>query len=297
MQAQGFKMKFGCQAMRKLLCLLCLLTFNVLADSRYTVIEPGVKIYSEYYQNPTAKFPGTIIFENGSGTTLTEWTGNPQFLECIKKLGSVFFYDRNGLGKSPPDFSISAKNLLTAEKISQKLEILLKKRNIKPPYVFAAHSYGAIYAGYFVLKHPTLVKGILLVDPVPRKFDFSPKVLGKYQQSIEEAKIRPSRYIYQKYGGSKTEVIYQLLSLQNAQESLRSLGEVDNAIPIIILSATRQELRHPLIEDWYTSQKQWLNKNPHSKIIRIASGHFIQLVQPQKVCAALLSVLESSYKP
>lgn len=277
--------------MKIFLYLLCLVTFNVLADTKYTDVKPGVKIYSEYYPNRSAKFTGTIIFLNGSGTPITEWKENPQFLECAKKLGSIFLYDRSGLGKSPPDFSISADQPLTAEKINRELEILTKERNIKPPYILVAHSYGAIYAGYFLLKHPSVIEGLLLVDPVPRTFNFSPKLLAKYQKGIEEAKIKSTREIYQKYGGSKTEVIYQILGLKSSQESLQALGAIDNKIPVVILSATAMEKKQPLIEDWFESQKQWLNKNPHSKMSQVNSGHFIQIVQPQKVCAELQTLL------
>jgi pimeloyl-ACP methyl ester carboxylesterase len=43
----------------------------------------------------------------------------------------------------------------------------------------------------------------------------------------------------------------------------------------------------PLKEDWYRSQKQWLNANTQSKIITVDSSHFIQLDQPQIVCEQL----------
>src|SRR3990167_5911745 len=61
----------------------------------------GVKLYSEYYQNPAAKFKGTIIFINGSGTSMGEWGQNKQFFQCAKNLSSLFLWDRSGLGGSP----------------------------------------------------------------------------------------------------------------------------------------------------------------------------------------------------
>ena len=81
---------------------------------------------------------------------MNEWKSNPKFFDCVKKMGSLFLYDRNGLGKSPPDLQLSSNNPLTAKQASDKLSALLKKLNIQPPYVLVAHSYGAIYAGYFV---------------------------------------------------------------------------------------------------------------------------------------------------
>ena len=54
------------------------------------------QLYSEYYPNPHAKFKGTIIFENGSGAALTEWTENEAFFQCAKQYGNLFLYDRIG---------------------------------------------------------------------------------------------------------------------------------------------------------------------------------------------------------
>ena len=87
-----------------------LMTFNSFAVNNYTTIESGVKIYSEYYHNDKSKFKGTVIFENGSGMSLDQWTSNKRFLSCIQKHTSAFFYDRNGLGNSPADLKTSVSN-------------------------------------------------------------------------------------------------------------------------------------------------------------------------------------------
>ncbi len=277
--------------MKKIVFLIFLLSFNVFAGGKLTNISPNLSIYSEYYPNSSAKFKGTIIFENGSGTDINEWKHNIKFFNCVKQMGSVFLYDRNGLGKSPPDLQLSPNNPLTAKLVSDKLSILLKQLNIKPPYIFIAHSYGVMYAGYFVLKNPNLVKGLLLIDPVPRDFNFSNKQVDKLKKGIEEAKIKSVRYIYKNYGGRKTEVFYQLLGFNKSKQLIKLLGTINNEIPIIIISSTRMEKDHPLKEDWYTSQMQWLNKNPKSKIIQVSSDHFIQLKKPKKVCAELKRIL------
>ena len=161
---------------------------------------------------------------------------------------------------------------------------------MKPPYIVVAHSYGAIYAGYFVLKNPATVSGLFLVDPVPRDFNFSTKLMNKYRNAINEARIHPANYIYKKYGGAKSEVLYQMLGFQKSKQSIKQLGRVSDRIPIVILSATGMEKEHPLKEDWYTSQQQWLNKNSSSKIIQLSSDHFIQLEKPQKVCHELKKI-------
>ena len=91
--------------MKVFLCCICLLVVGkVFAIESHTTIEPGVTLYSEYYPNSNAKFKGTLIFENGAGTLIEEWKQNKKFLNWAKQAGSLFLYDRSGLGKSPPDF-------------------------------------------------------------------------------------------------------------------------------------------------------------------------------------------------
>ena len=277
--------------MKKYLFLIFLFSMNVFANDVFTPLSPALSLYSEYYPNPLASFKGTIIFENGSGTDLSEWKGNKKFFDCVTQLGSVFLYDRNGLGKSQPDTKLSANNPLTAKLVSDKLTILLKQRHIKPPYLFVAHSYGAMYAGYFVLKNSDLVKGLILVDPVPRNFHFSNKLLNKFKQGMEGAQIKPSSDIYKHYNGPDAEVIYQMIGFDQSKQSIKSLGMINAKIPVIIISSTGMEKDHPLQEDWFVSQKQWLNKNADSKIIRVDSNHFIQLQQPQAVCGQIKQIL------
>lgn len=277
--------------LKNYLLLSCLVCLNVFATQAVTELHPGISIYSEYYPNSTAKFKGTIIFENGSGTDISEWKANHKFFNCAKKNGSLFLYDRNGLGKSSPDLRLSSNNPLTAKLVSDKLSVVLKKLKIKPPYLFVAHSYGSMYVGYFILKNPNLVKGLLLVDPVPRDFYFSKKLMHKYRIGLEEAKTQPASYIYKKYNGSEAEVFYQLLGFNESKRSIKQLGIIKDFIPVFIISSTGMEIDHPLIEDWYSSQKQWLNKNHNSKIIRVSSDHFIQLRKPQQLCNELKNIL------
>ena len=262
----------------------CLFVINSFAIGTYTTIESGVTIYSEYHSNQKAKFKGTIVFENGSGTALDEWTQNQTFFNCIKQYGSIFMYDRNGLGKSPPDLHLSKDNPITARFMSDKLYKLLKQQHIKPPYIIVAHSYGAIYAGYFTLSYPSLVKGMLLVDPVPRNFHFSTTLINSHDSAVVSAKTKSASDVYQKFA-PEAEVAYQLLGFEEAKQQLSQLGNIDNSIPVIILSSTDMENKvKPLKEDWYSSQKQWLNNNTKSTIIVEKSDHFIQLQQPEAVC-------------
>lgn len=277
--------------MKKLVFLVYLISFSAFASGQLTTINPSITLYSEHYPNLHAKFKGTIVFENGSGTDMNEWKSNHQFFQCVQQMGSLFLYDRNGLGKSPPDLLLSRQHPITGKLVSANLLALLKQRHIKPPYLLVAHSYGAIYAGYFALKYPYLVKGLLLVDPVPKSFHFSKELMQKYQSGVNEATKQSASYMYKHYKGSEAEVTYQLLGFAESKRSIKQLGSINNSIPVIIISSTSMEKEKRIEEDWYDSQKQWLNHNPNSKIMRVISNHFIQLEQPQTVCQQMKKII------
>src|SRR3990167_1537234 len=196
--------------MKKLIFLVCFISLSAFASAGELTDIGGVKLYSEYYPNSASKFKGNIVFINGSGTSMGEWGQNKKFFQCAKKQGSLFLYDRSSLGGSPQDTNLSAKNPITAKLISDQLAALLHKQKIKPPYIIVAHSYGGMYAGYFVLKHPERVKAVLFVDPVPRNFYFSNALMGDVRSGTRYATDHNEAAVYKKYKG-ETEAIYQLL--------------------------------------------------------------------------------------
>jgi len=161
-----------------------------------------VPLYYQLYSNNHAVFYGTIIFENGSGTTLNEWTKNKNFFNKVKQLGNVFIYDRSGLGKSPPDLSLSAQKPMTAKFVADKLSVILQKAKLPAPYVIVAHSYGAMYAGYFAKKYPLLVKAVVFIDPVPPRYSWSTALLNSTnttQSEFVEMEKLPASVLYKKY--------------------------------------------------------------------------------------------------
>lgn len=269
------------------------------AQGRFTKIDNAV-LFSEYYPNATAHFKGTIIFQNGAGTTLKEWTKNKIFFNCIRKYGNIFLYDRSGLGKSPPDLSMSLAKPMTAELVNSKLIKLLKKNNIKSPYILVAHSYGGMYAGYFARKYPNLVKGILMIDPVPNNYQWSDKFLKKFQSDIKKMDKLSSKEAYQqysyvranKYNLMTAQLFYQLKGFKQTKNQINRLPKMSSKFPIIIISSSYMDKNAPIKGNWYKLQHQWLNKNPNSKILNVHSGHFIQLEHPKLICEQLNELVE-----
>lgn len=87
-------------------------------------------------------------------------------LPSVAKFTRVCAYDRPGTGRADGSISPSSpvKQPTTADDGVRDLEALLRAAGEKPPYVLAAHSWGAMIATLFAQTHPQQVKGLVSVD-------------------------------------------------------------------------------------------------------------------------------------
>lgn len=257
-------------------------------------------LYFEHFPNPKSKFQGTILFQNGSGTSLKEWTDNKTFFNCVKRNGSALMYDRSGLGKSPPDFSISPEKPITAKLVNSKLMRLLKGNQIKAPYILVSHSYGGIYSGYFARKYPDSIAGMLMVDPVPLNYQYSDKILETFRITRTKLKGKSSKEVYQldklerQSDMMTADSFYQQLGFEKTKKQVAELPEMTINFPVTIISSSDMGKNAPIIGDWYTLQQQWLNRNPESLIILARGGHFLQFDQPKLICRELEKLVEKA---
>jgi pimeloyl-ACP methyl ester carboxylesterase len=98
----------------------------------------------------------TVILVAGTGDFSVEWSlVQPKVADFTR----VCSYDRAGDGWSElgPHPRTIAQNVF-------ELHLLLEKAGVRPPYVFAGQSYGALIARVFTSTYPTEVVGLLLVD-------------------------------------------------------------------------------------------------------------------------------------
>jgi len=90
-----------------------------------------------------------------------------------------------------------------------------------------------------------------------------------------------------KFNTMSAQLFYQLIGFEQTKEQVNRLPLLSNKIPVIIISSSYMKKNAPIKGDWYKQQQQWLNKNPNSKIMKVHSGHFIQLEHPKLVCEQL----------
>jgi pimeloyl-ACP methyl ester carboxylesterase len=112
----------------------------------------------------------TILFEAGAFGGAAEWAVIQDKL--ASRLRSVA-YDRAGLGFSDP-----GPEPRDAQTVVDDLEALLTAAGERAPYILVAHSMAPIYAYAFALRHPTWIKGLVLVDATPPDSMTDPMVAG-----------------------------------------------------------------------------------------------------------------------
>jgi pimeloyl-ACP methyl ester carboxylesterase len=99
----------------------------------------------------------TVVFEHGGDGSILDWR---KVERPISAMTRACFYNRAGFGISdPPD------KPLTGIAVTDDLKALLQKANITGPIVIVGHSIGGFYATLFADRFPSLVAGLVLLDP------------------------------------------------------------------------------------------------------------------------------------
>jgi pimeloyl-ACP methyl ester carboxylesterase len=143
---------------------------------------------------------------------------------------------------------------------------------------------GGIYVRVFADLYPKEVAGIVLVDPSQEAFDEWTKKHAADQRKDEEGRLA------QAPEGVRAE--WEALDTTDAQARA---SKVPKGIPVILLSATRQEGAMPaeVRKMWVEKQKEWLATVPGAKyVVADKSGHFIQAEQPALVIEAIREIVK-----
>ncbi|OLS38106.1 alpha/beta hydrolase [Alkalihalophilus pseudofirmus] len=214
----------------------------------------------------------TIIMDAGYGDDSSTWKMLSPELETET---SVFMYDRAGLGKSKP-----ASRPRTSLHMINELKDLLKKADIKPPYLLVGHSFGGVNMSLFACTYPHDVYGLILIDSTPVDYQkrFLPLMSREFQQSYKKQFTLEGTY---------DEFAASLAQLE------KNLYVLD--IPVTILSAGNKA--HYTLETqeyWHDLQKEMAAISTRSKFMIAAnSSHYIHQDDSEFVINTILKMIKS----
>jgi pimeloyl-ACP methyl ester carboxylesterase len=103
-----------------------------------------------------------VIAFPGAGDTAASWVAVERLVSSFSR---ILLYDRSGLGHSDNYLNPSpGRDSALAVTAAKELHFALQTTGITGPFIFCAHSYGAIVAREFLHLYPTDVFGMVLAD-------------------------------------------------------------------------------------------------------------------------------------
>lgn len=158
----------------------------------------------------------TVVMTCGSGTP-SAYTEFASLQAKVSTLTRTSVYERPGYGWS--EFATTSRD---TDQIVEDLSRLLEKSDEKPPYLFVAHSMGAMEVLLYAHKYPDEVSGIVLVDGT------SPyKHLYYSEASISDFGVKAIRVLNQ-MGILRVVLDFELIPMLN--DRLNSMDEEIKAI-------------------------------------------------------------------
>ncbi|WP_266170901.1 alpha/beta fold hydrolase [Dyella subtropica] len=130
-----------------------------ISDPVYTHVDRLVEIERgrRLHLHCTGNGEPTVILEAGHGDMFSTWA---RIQPVVSGYTRVCSYDRAGLGFSDPPRRPGA-----VQQVVNDLHALLKRAQIRPPYLLVGHSMGGMAVRLFAAEHSSEVVGMVLVDP------------------------------------------------------------------------------------------------------------------------------------
>jgi CubicO group peptidase (beta-lactamase class C family)/pimeloyl-ACP methyl ester carboxylesterase len=252
----------------------------------------------------------TVILESGYRNDAEIWStplepGMSTVFPQVAKFTRVCAYDRPGtfldadhLGRSTP-----VAMPRTARDLVSDLHVLLRAAHIPGPYVFAAHSFGGIFARLYASTYPNEVVGMVLIDALSEKV---------------KSGLTPEQWkLYVNFGFTKATPgleKYKEIETLDVNASLDQIQKAATAkplrpIPLFVLTQGQPfDLSpwQPLPTDfpgaldraWHAAQNDLATLAPNAKHkVATKSSHYIQVQEPQLVIDAIEQVVEAVRNP
>ncbi|WNG36464.1 alpha/beta hydrolase [Archangium violaceum] len=216
----------------------------------------------------------TIVLVNGSGGPIEGWL---RVLEPLSALGTVFAYNRPGLGGSGKPVVPQ-----TGEVIVESLRALLLHANLPPPYLLVGHSLGGLAVNLFARTFPAEVSGVVLLDATAPE---DVRVMAKHQNGFQRFAQRTLDTIFGKDEFGETEHVSRTVDL------IQRAGPFPD-VPLVVVTGGKPAMA------WATPAQALAARAEHQRalaalspqgkqLIASRSGHFPQLTEPEVVVEAV----------
>jgi len=252
----------------------------------------------------------TVILESGYRNDADIWSaqlepGMTTVFPQVAKFTRVCAYDRPGTFLDGNHLSRSTPVPMprTARDLVSDLHALLEKAHVPGPYVFAAHSFGGIFARLYASTYPNDVVGMVLVDALSEKV---------------KSGLTPEQWkLYVNFGFTKpTPGVekYKDIETLDANASLDQMKKAASAeplrpMPLFVLTQGQPfdltpwqplpaDFPGALDKAWHTAQDELATLAPNARHrVATKSAHYIQVQEPQLVVDAIKQVVEAVRNP
>lgn len=247
-----------------------------LPKSHATLIDKQVFRFSKSGQGSPS-----IVLLAGAGGPLDSWH---KLYPEIEQLGTVFAYDRPGVGGSA-----KPREPQYGETVVAQLRQLLLAAEVKPPFLLVGHSFGGLHANLFAREFADEVCGVMFLEATAPEDVANMK---RYQSRLQRAFVGFLDRL------SPRDVNDEI---RNEAETVKDIFEAPAfpPVPLTVVSGGKRLPRwimpEAAVRERERTQLGLAALSPlGERIVAESSGHFPQMSEPQAVLEALKRLVARS---
>lgn len=221
-----------------------------------------------------------IVLVNGAGGPIEGWH---RVASGLESLGTVFAYNRSGIGKSSKPTEPQ-----TGVAMLETLRALLLKAGLRPPYVLVGHSFGGLIVNLFARRYPAEVGGVVFLEATAPE---DVAVMAAHESSVQKT-LRKTLDLF--LGANP---FGETAHVGKTVEQISQSPDFPD-IPVIVVTGTKPAMK------WLTPMAALAARAEHQRGLAALSvqgrqvhannsGHFPQFSEPDVVIQAVREVAQA----